>query len=154
MAVDDYPSEEAYLNDGHVIGWCMAGGSITLHDCVAMTTNTVGNIEVVAGSSDGDSVGVALKTAASGAILPVVFYGVCKMLVTNATVAAGGMVQNDSSPQYVIPITSFTIGTALAQLELMKGLNYSGTDCVLGMALQTSGGTTGDEILVLIGKQI
>ena len=103
---DLYPDEEGMILDGLTIGFAYAAGSITLNQCVALDSTAVsGVVSVVAGSSDGDSVGVALKTAVTGDRLPVLLFGMMK-LYAGDTITSGDIVQNDSSPAYVIPISA------------------------------------------------
>jgi hypothetical protein len=63
------------------------------------------------------------------------------------TITAMDMLQNDSVGTYVLPIPD----TTSDELVEWRGLNWTGTRQRLGVALQAAS-TTGDEILVLVGR--
>ena len=147
---DLYPEEEGFISNGSVIGYCKADAAIALHSCVALgSTATSGAILVVAGSADGDSVGVALKAAgAAGDFIPVCFYGVVKM-VGGAAINEGDVLKNDASATYVLQIDTLTHD----QFTLWRGVvgASTGTAWRLGTALQGFA-ASGDEGLVLVGR--
>jgi hypothetical protein len=140
---DYYPDEEGVLIDGISVGWCQASTAITAGGGVALDTATSGNIVVKAGTISFDCQGVAMRSAASSDYLPVLFYGVAKFLL-GGTCVVGSPVGAGTTAGYVLRIPTYTD----AQVSLLHGLNYTGTVEILGRAIQ--GGTTGDEILVLV----
>jgi len=147
---DLYPSEEGYISDGYVIGYCKAQAPIALHASVYIHGTAVsGVISVAPGAADADSIGVALKAAdAAGDYIPVCFHGVVKM-VAGDTITGGDQLINDSLGTYVLPMPNTTSSNA----TIFRGLNYTGTRLRLGVALQ-NGDASADELLVLIGRTI
>ena len=149
---DLYPSEEGYISDGSIIGYCTADAAIALHSGVQIgATSTSGAILVVAGSADGDSVGIALKEAtAAGDRIPVCFYGVVKF-VGGAVIAEGDQVISDASATYALPIQTYTHDEFAWYRGVCAGV--TGTGWRLGMALQAAA-ASGDEFLLLVGRVI
>lgn len=146
---DLYPSEEGYIADGSVIGFCKATAAIPIHSCVQIASTAVsGEISVTVGAADGDSLGIALKTAEAGDRIPVCFFGIVKMVIA-AAVAEGDMVKSDASATYVIPIDTLTHD----EFVLWRGVSGGDTATAwrLGMALQGAA-SSGDEILLLVGR--
>ena len=144
---DLYPSEEGYISDGTVIGFCKAGGTIDLHETVFIGTTAVsGVVSVIAGAADGDSLAVALKAAVTNDFIPVCFHGIVKMVIGD-TMTAGDIVMNDASATYVLPLVALTSD----QVDLLRGVSATGTYIRLGLLLQ-AGAASGDEALVFIGR--
>ena len=144
---DLYPSEEGYISDGNVIGYCKATATIALHSSVFIHGTAVsGEISVAPTAADGDGIAVALKAAATGDRIPVCFFGVVKMMAA-AAIDESDQVKSDSLGTYIIPIADRDSTAA----TLLRGLNYTGTVQRLGVALQ-AGASSGDELLVLIGR--
>jgi hypothetical protein len=140
---DYYPDEEGVLVDGLSIGWAQCSTAISAMGPVALDTATSGNIVVKAGTISLDCQGVAMRAGASSDYIPILLYGVAKFLL-GGTCVVGSPVGAGTTAGYVLRIPTYTD----AQNLLLHGLNYTGTIEILGKALQ--GGTTGDEILVLV----
>jgi len=150
---DLYPDEEGHISDGLVIGFCKAVDSIELHEAVALgSTGVSGFVSVKAASADGDAVGIALKSASAGDVIPVCFYGVVKV-VAGATITTGQMCMNDALGTYILPIPNIEDTTAAegwTNLIEYVGLCGTGTRNRLGIALQPAA-ASGDEFLLLVG---
>ena len=146
MVVDYYPDEEGYISEGHVIGYAKAGTSITAFNSVKLGTTAAGNVVVDVGAADGDSIGIALKTAVTGDLLPVALRGVIK-IVAGEAIAPNTVLKNDSSPGFMLVIGDLATGTVA---PIFVGLNGTGTVIRMGIALQEAT-QTGDEILMLLG---
>ena len=144
---DLYPSEEGYISDGYVIGYCKAQAAIELHDSVHIHGTAVsGIISVGTTTADGNAIGIALKEAAANDVIPVCFFGVVK-LVAGDTLTAGDCLINDSLGTYQLPMPNTTSSNA----TIFRGLNYTGSRVRMGTALQ-NGAASGDELLVLVGR--
>ena len=144
---DLYPDEEGYISDGSVIGFCKAGGTITLHQGVFIGATAVsGAVSVIAGSADGDSIAVALKAAATNDMIPVCFHGIVKMIVGD-TCTAGDIVMGSATADEVLPLVALTSD----QVDLLRGVSATGTYIRLGLLLQ-AGAAADDEALVFIGR--
>ena len=143
--VDYYPDEEGVLLDGISIGWAQASTTIYANTPIKLATATAGNI-VIAAAGDRAGIGVAMKAGSSSDYIPVLFYGVVKMFLSGTCVVGAAVVSGAAAATcgYVTRIPSYTVDQQL----LLRGLNYTGTVEVLGKAIQ--GGTTGDEILILV----
>lgn len=147
-----WDSEEGYIAQGTDIGFCTLGTAVVSGECVAFGTSAANQIVVKKWAAAGDSVGIAKKGGVTGDVIPVVFYGVVK-LVAAQTVTVGQVVRNAATAGTTItfgncvPIPNLSTGTA-APLHVSE--NGTGTAHVLGLALQ-DGAAPGDEILVLIG---
>jgi hypothetical protein len=152
--VDMWDSEEGYIAQGTDIGFCTLGSAVVAGDCVKFGTSAANQIVVTKWAAVADSVGIAKKGGVTGDTIPVIFYGVVK-LVAAQTVTVGSCVQSAATAG-----TTVTFGNCV-----MIGINTGGTSDVayilnnatgtkhiLGLALQ-DGATPGDEILVLIGGQ-
>jgi len=138
--VDFWPQEEGYIVEGAPVMMCVAGAAIEEMACVKLSATTAGQVTVITNAAWGDSMGVALRSAATGQRVPVAFEGVVK-LIANATIALGEMVVNAAAKScYVVD--------APVSADVMKG--DTGSAYVLGTALQAAT-THGDEILVLLG---
>jgi hypothetical protein len=151
---DMWDTQEGYICQGTDIGFCTLGTAVVAGDCVTFGTSAANKIVVNQWSDFADAVGVAKKGGVTGDTIPVVFYGVVKM-VAHQTVTVGQCVSNSvtagTTVTYgnVIPIAINTGGTSDVLFCLV---NATGTQHILGMALQ-DGAAPGDEILVLIGGQ-
>jgi hypothetical protein len=113
---------------------------------VKLGTTAAGNVVVSVGAADGDSIGIALKTAVTNDLLPVALRGIMK-IVAGEAIAANACLINDSSPGYMLTIPDLATGTAA---PLFVGINGTGTVVRLGLALQDAT-QSGDEILMLLG---
>jgi len=142
MSTDWYPDEEGIIVDGISLGWCQCNAAVTANGAVKVDTATAGNI-VVAPAEDFDGVGIAMRAGASSDYIPVLLYGVAKMMLGNACLV-GNAVGSGTTAGYVLAIGAYTA----AEIDNLHGLNYTGTYEILGKALQ--GGTTGAEVLVLV----
>jgi hypothetical protein len=149
---DMWDSEEGYIAQGTDIGFCTLGTAVVAGECVKFGTSVANQVVVSKWAAVGDSVGIAKKGGVTGDVVPVVFYGVVK-LVAAQTVTVGQAVRSAATAGTTItwgncvPIAINTAGTNDTALALV---NATGTAHILGMALQ-DGATPGDEILVLIG---
>jgi len=144
---DLYPDEEGYISDGHVVGFCKVQAAVEIHEVVYVHGTAVsGAISVAPAAADGDGFAVTLKAGAAGDYIPVCFRGVVKMYAGD-TITAMDMLQNDAVGTYVLPIPD----TTSDEFVEWRGLNWTGTRQRLGVALQAAS-TTGDEILVLVGR--
>ncbi len=146
---DLYPSEEGYISDGNVIGFCKVQAEVELHEAVFIHGTAVsGEIMVAPAAADGDGCAVTLKAGVAGDHIPVCFFGVVK-LMAGAAIDEGDQLKNDSLGTYLLPIDDRD-STAATEL---RGLNYTGTGIRLGVALQ-AGASSGDELLVLVGRTL
>ena len=146
---DLYPSEEGYISDGNVIGYCKCQATIALHSSVFIHgTAVAGVVSVAPTAADGDGCAVALKGGAAGEDIPVCFFGVVKMMAA-AAIDEGDQVKSDSLGTYILPIADRDATAA----TLLRGMNYTGTVIRLGVALQ-AGASSGDELLVLVGRTL
>jgi hypothetical protein len=140
MTTDYWPQEEGYIVEGSPVMMCKAGGSIGEMDCVYLSATASGCVTVATNALWGDSIGVALRSATTGQMVPVAFDGIVK-LIANATIALGQMVCNAAAA------TAKIIDTPVSA-NCIKG--DTGTAYILGTALQAAV-THGDEILVMLG---
>ena len=146
---DLYPSEEGYISDGYVIGYCKSQMTLELHDSVFIHGPAVSGVVMVASAAaDGNAIAITLKEAVTGDYIPVCFHGVVK-LVAGDTLTAGDQLINDSLGTFQLPMPNTTSSNA----TVFRGLNYTGTRLRLGVALQ-NGAASGDELLVLVGRVI
>jgi hypothetical protein len=150
--VDMWDSEEGYICQGTDIGFCTLGTAVVAGECVKLGTSVANQIVVSKWAAIGDSIGIAKKGGVTGDVVPVIFYGVVK-LVAHITVTVGSCVRNCQTAGTtitwgnVVPIAVNSGGTYDTGLAMN---NQTGTAHVLGLALQ-DGANSGDEILVLIG---
>ena len=140
MTTDYWPQEEGYIVEGAPVLMCLAAGAIGEMDCVTLSAATAGSVSVVTNAIFGDSMGVALRSAGTGQMVPVAFDGIVK-LIANASIALGQQVMNEAAA------TALIIDTPVSA-NVMVG--DTGTCYVLGTALQAAL-THGDEILVMLG---
>lgn len=144
---DLYPDEEGYISDGHVVAFCKVQAAVEIHEVVWIHGTAVsGALSIAPAAADGDGFAVALKAGAAGEYVPVCFRGVVKLLAGD-TITAMDILQNDALGTYVLPIATVTSD----EMQVWRGLNWTGTRQRLGVALQAAS-TSGDEILVLVGK--
>ena len=149
---DMWDSEEGYIALGTDIGFCTLGSAVVAGECVKFGTSVANQIVVAKWTASGDSIGVAKKGGVTGDVIPVVFYGIVK-LVAAQTVTVGQCLQNAATAGTTItwgncvPIANLSTGTAA---PTQCNQNGTGTAHLLGLALQ-DGATPGDEILVLVG---
>jgi len=140
---DYYPDEEGVLLDGISVGWCQLSTAVSAMGGVVLDTATAGNIVVKAGTISMDCQGIAMRAGSSSDYIPVLFYGVAKMMLGNTGVG-GSPVGAGTTAGYVLAIGSYTS----SQINKLHGLNYTGTVEILGKQLQA--GVTGDEVLILV----
>ena len=146
---DLYPSEEGYISDGYVIGYCKCQAAVELHDTVYIHGTAVsGTISIAPTTVDSTGVAVTLKAGAAGDYVPVCFFGVVKLMAGD-TLTVGDCLINDSLGTYVLPLPNVTATNATKY----RGLNNTGTLFRLGFALQ-NGAASGDELLAMIGRII
>jgi len=146
--VDYWSKEEGAIFDAcSYILPCRASTVIVLGSAVkATTTQTDGAIEVAPATAVGDGFAVACKAAAADDdVIPVLFYGVYKMLTTGTavTILMGSTVMNSITTSV---ISTMNLGATTATMVAFGGASY-----ILGMALQKAA-AVGDEILILVGK--
>jgi hypothetical protein len=140
---DYYPDEEGVLVDGISVGWVQLSTTCVAMDSLKFDTATAGNI-VMKHADDYEGVGVAMRAGSSSDYVPVLFYGVAKMTLAG-TCVVGSPVCSATTGGQILRLNSWATNT---YFYLLHGLCYTGTVEVLGKALQ--GGTTGDEILILV----
>jgi len=149
MATDNYPSEEGYICDGNVIGFCKCQAAVEFLEVVYIHgTNVAGYISVAPAAADGDGIAVALKEGAAGDYIPVCFFGIVKMYAGAAMVPNDAVI-NDSLGTYVLPIPTYTHDEFVA----WRGYDQDGSQCVLGTCLGHAA-ASGDEVLILVGRVI
>ena len=151
VIVDNWETQEGYISQGQVIGFCELGVAIVAGEPVAFGTGAQNKIVMTLYADPGDSVGVALKGGAAGDKVPVVFYGVVKM-VGYSTCTVGGAVINSGTAGTTVTygnVTPLTAANTEAGMDL-AAVNGTGTAHILGMCLQ-AGTTLGDELLILVG---
>ena len=142
MAAADYwPQEEGYIVEGSPVMMCYATGTITEMDCVKLSATTAGVVSVATNADWGDSIGVALRSATTGQMVPVAFAGVVKLLA-DGTLALGQQVCNQAAGNNKIIDTPTSVNIKLGD---------NGTAYVLGTTLQEAADDE-DEILVLLGR--
>lgn len=149
---DNWETQEGYICQGAVIGFCELGAAVVAGEPVAFGTGAQNKIVMTAYALAGDSVGVTLKGGVTGDKVPVVFYGVVKM-VGYSTCTVGGALINSATAGTTITYGNVMPLTATATGNLVDVLcenNGTGTAHILGMALQNAT-TLGDELLVLVG---
>ncbi|MHA2136137.1 MAG: capsid cement protein [Candidatus Thorarchaeota archaeon] len=142
---DYYPDEEGYVDEGYAIGWFYPDAAINEGASVFLTGTTSGQIRCRTVAAFGEGVGVALRAATGAgapARIPVAILGVVKMMACG-TIAVGDMVGSGATTGLVHEFND--------ESDNLMGLG--GTAYILGLALQAPA-TTGDEILVLVGRGI
>ena len=150
---DNWANQEGYICNGNIIGFCELGTAAVAGEPVGFGTAASNKIVVNLYSGAANAVGVTLKGGVTGDKVPVVFYGVVKM-VAYSTCTVGGAVINSATAGTtitygnVMPLTASD--TTDDQGFFLAAINGTGTAHVLGMALQ-AGTTLGDELLVLVG---
>jgi hypothetical protein len=148
---DRWNKKDGVLFDFKCILPCTASTVILEGSCVTVTTTqTDGEIEVAPSTVLGDGIGVATRAAAAdGDTIPVLFYGVYKMMVagTANSILMGSMVMNSITTTVAAVKDCGTWGVA-------QSIAFGGTSYILGMALckGSTGGT--EEIPILVGKCI
>jgi hypothetical protein len=140
MATDWWPQEEGYIVEGTPVVMCYAGAHISEMSCVVLDAATAGRVCVAHSAGAGDSLGVALRAASAGQMVPVAFGGIVK-LIANAAIGLGVLVQSLGSDTPNITVTGNSVSVQIG--------DQAGTR-VLGTSLQEA--TAGsDEILVCLG---
>ena len=146
---DLYPSEEGYISDGYVLGYCKCQAAVEYHDTLYIHGTAVsGTISVAPTTVDSTGVAIALKAGEAGDYIPVCFFGVVKLMAAD-TLTVGDCIISDALGTYVLPLPNVTATAATK----FRGLNNSGTLFRLGFALQNAT-ASGDEFLALIGRII
>ena len=144
VGIDYWPQEEGYIVEGAPVMMCLAGGAIAEMATVKLSATAAGVVTVAASAAAGDSQGVALRAAASGAMVPVAFKGIVKMIVGGTLALGAPCISNGATD----PNTSEVCDTGTSA-DVILGDN--GTQRILGLTLQ-AGVTLADEILVLLGR--
>jgi len=149
---DMWDSEEGYICQGQTIGFVELGTAAVAGECMAWGTSAANKIVMKKTADTLDAVGISLKGGVTGDQVPVVMYGVVKLVahqtvtvgqIVGASVTAGTTITYGN----VVPVPNLATGTAA---PLFVGDNGTGAAFRLGMALQ-DGAAPGDEILVLVG---
>lgn len=141
MATDYWPEEEGYIVEGLAIGFGYADAAIGEGACVQITGTTANQVRFATSAATGDSVGVCLRDCAgAGSQAVVALTGIVKMTAA-CSITVGDFVGGGGSGRQVIEFDGES-----DQLTVNGGSAW-----ILGMALHTAA-TTGDEILVLLGK--
>ena len=144
VAVDYWPQEEGYIVEGSPVMMCVSTGTISEGACVKLDTTVSGQVSVDHSAAAGDAIGVALRAVTiTGQMVPVAFEGIVKM-VAAATLGLGTLcVSKGTDSSNIVDCagsdTIFGIG------------DTAGDQYILGTCLQAAA-TTGDEILVLLGR--
>ena len=129
---------------------CLVGtGGVTKGRFVKMSDAIT--FEVVAGDADCLALGVALKTVDALGYVPVLAFGIVKML-SGGTFAAGAHVKSDADGKPVAAITTVTVpagGTAVTSTSAQPAMTVEG-GIAAGRALQKAT-NTGDEVLIFVG---
>ena len=144
MATDFWPQEEGYIVEGSPNMMCLASGAIAEFACVKLSATATGVVTVAASAAAGDSIGVALRSAADGQMLPVCFEGICKM-IADATITLGQSVQSYGAN------TAAVVDSGGSEDHVGYG-DTAGTKKLLGTALHASADQNDDEILVWVGR--
>ena len=145
VAVTDYfPKKDGYVDDGMVIGYCIAEDTTMAAGSYVTLGTTVANyIAVKVSVATADSVGMCLRApSAIGDVVPVAFQGVVKTAV-HSTVTVGNLISNSMT-------TVTAVVEALGAHASANLLFNAGTAYILGTALQS--GVPADEILVMLNK--
>lgn len=111
----------------------IAGGTIAAHKLVKLDS-TEGQVVVTTAITE-SAVGVALKSASSGDLVPVQMYGIAKCIANGSTIVVGSEVMPEAS--------------ATGKVALTAG----STSISCGVALQASS-TDGDVIMVLLRPSV
>ena len=150
--VDQWDSQEgAYISQGRVIGYVTLGTACVAGDILGFAGTPAANkivMDLYTGEANG--VGVCLKSGVTGDMVPVCFYGVCKMLAFSVC-TAGGFVSSSGTPGTTITYGAVTPVTAHTNADHWARLSSTGTAFILGQCLQ-AGTTVGNQLLVLIGS--
>ncbi len=156
---DLYPDEEGYIDEGTIVGFCKAAGSITLHGAVKLGATGVSNyISVLSASdgTDGHGFGIALKAADTNDYIPVAFKGIVKQTVGAATfsvgypvISAGTTVGYVEKKVAIAPCTTAVDLSNLIDSYMFMGAGATTKLYKLGYALQ-AGTTAGDEVLIML----
>lgn len=152
--IDMWDTQEGYICQGTDIGFCTLGTAVVAGECVKFGTSAANQIVVSLWTDDADSVGVTMKGGVTGDVIPVVFYGVVKM-VAHEVITVGQCVESSGTAGTTITygnVAPMMINTGGTSDIYLCVANATGTRHILGLALQDAD-TDGDEILVLIGGQ-
>lgn len=146
MATDWYPTQEGRIADGLTINCIVGATAVAELDIVKHGVSASGQITVIPATAIADGWGVALRAGAVGDPVPVLVYGLVKLV--NGTVAAveQGQVVINSANSYIQSCED----SPLVEADLMP---CGGLSIVLGMLMQTTTAIS-DEVLVLVGKCI
>jgi len=96
MSTDKWPDEEGFISEGEIVSLFKATATISKGTFVQLT----GDLEVQPAVSTSDPVGVALKDAENGDMVPVCLHGVCKVKAGGA-ITLGKAVKSDDSARAV-----------------------------------------------------
>jgi len=127
------------LTQGYELGFCYCTAGVTEGYAVKVGTHATGKVPVTVSAGVGDGIGIAMKTGSAGDTIPVLFYGAVK-LDTSGNITIGKFVIGASGGATVLQAAG-----ASTYYVAFGGASY-----ILGLALQTA--TSGDEIVVLVGK--
>lgn len=96
MSTDKWPDEEGFISEGEIVSLFKATATVSKGTFVRLT----GDLEVQSAVSDSDPIGVALKDAENGDVVPVCLHGVCKVKAGGA-ITLGKAVKSDDSARAV-----------------------------------------------------
>lgn len=147
---DLYPSEEGYIDDGQIVGFCKANASITLHGAVTLGATGVSGYISVGPAGVETGVGIALKAADTNDYIPVAFRGIVKQTVGTATFSVGRALASSGTTAGVVELIQVGDTFGAEGLEY-QNINPGATTFKyrLGYSLQ-AGTTAGDEALIAI----
>jgi hypothetical protein len=143
-SVDWWPEQNGRLTDGLTITCNSPSGGITEGAFVDFDTSVASQIVVKDSTADAAGWGMALKSASSaGEAVPVLVYGLAKVVGTGGTVLAGQALMSTST---ALTVKASTVTTA-------KCVMFGGNSHVLGTAMQGTSNAT-DSFIAFIGRAI
>jgi hypothetical protein len=141
--LDWWPEQNGRITDGLTITCNAPAAGVTEGAFVEFDTSVASQIIVKDSTADSFGWGMALKAAASaGEAVPVLVYGLVKVVGTGSTVSAGGSIMSTSTALTVKPSTITTATDARY---------VGGSSRILGMAMQGTSNAT-DKFIMFIGK--
>ncbi|MEM2917795.1 MAG: DUF2190 family protein [Candidatus Bathyarchaeia archaeon] len=93
---DKWPNEEGFVSEGEIVSLFKATANIAKGTLVQLT----GDLEVQPATANSDPIGVALKDASNGDIVPICLHGVCKVKA-GAAITRGKAVKSDANARAI-----------------------------------------------------
>lgn len=93
---DKWPNEEGFVSEGEIVSLFKATANIAKGTLVQLT----GDLEVQPATANSDPIGVALKDASNGDIVPICLHGVCKVKA-GAAIIRGKAVKSDANARAI-----------------------------------------------------